>query len=265
MKKNECPRKKFIKDSHITTDLTVFLFFLTCTFSCTIPSMSEMGGPEAFSPDEGVGGVSEALSEEAKQRFAAAAAAMQQIRKEEKQSKKRDDQVAQVIIQFLGDQKHAHLFVLISRLVARDCPSIFILSILSLIHEESLTTVSKYLEETIGKTSEETVDESMALTKTDELDADTNRTLIEWITRMQMVLSIAPEKILLRLMIDEKNIDGTVLQLTTFVLQEFFENRGKETPFEKIQPLTASILQTVLQPFMGIARKALLERKEGNE
>jgi len=226
--------------------------------------MSDLG-PESFSPDEGVGGVSETLSEEAKQRFAAAAAAMQQIKKEEKQSKKRDDQVAQVIIQFLGDEGHSHLFVLISRLVARDCPSIFILSILSLIHDESLKMVQEYLEETLQKTAEQTVDESMALTKSGELDADTNRTLVEWITRMQMVLSLAPEKILLRLMIDEKNIDGTVLQLTTFVLQEFFQNRGRETPFEKIQPLTASILQTVLQPFMGSVRKALLEQAEKTE
>jgi len=224
--------------------------------------MSDIGGPESFSPDEEIGGVSETLSEEAKQRFAAAAAAMQQIKKEEKQSKKRDDQVAQVIIQFLGDEGHSHLFVLISRLVARDCPSIFILSILSLIHDQSLKTVHEYLEETLQKTAEQTVDESMALTKTGELDADTNRTLVAWITRMQMVLSLAPEKILLKLMIDEKNIDGTVLQLTTFVLQEFFQNRGRETPFDKIQPLTASILQTVLQPFMGTARKVLLDQAE---
>src|SRR3989338_8797691 len=101
--------------------------------------------PEGWNPDEGLTGVSEALSEEAKQRFAAAAAAMQHIKKEEKKSKKRDDQVAQVIIQFLGEERHARLFVLISRLVARDCPSIFILAILSLTHEKSLQTVEEYL------------------------------------------------------------------------------------------------------------------------
>ncbi|MFA7681982.1 MAG: hypothetical protein WCX61_03045, partial [Candidatus Peribacteraceae bacterium] len=110
----------------------------------------------------------------------------------------------------------------------------------------------------------------MALTKTGEIDAEANHTLIEWITRMQLVLSLSPEKILLKLMIDEKNIDGTVLQLTTFILQEFFQKRGKSTSFEKIQPLTASILQTVFQPFIGTARKALLnarieEDQEENE
>jgi len=53
-----------------------------------------------------------------------------------------------------------------------------------------------------------------------------------------------------------------VLQLTTFVMQKFFEQRRKEVPFEKLQPLTASILQTVLQPFMGSVRKSLIKEPE---
>src|SRR3989338_9625015 len=98
--------------------------------------MSEQGG-DLYTPGEGGAGVSEELSEEAKQRFAAAAAGLQQIRKEEKKAKKKDDQVARVIVHFLGSTQHTHFFVLISRLVARDCPSISF-SILSLIHEPSL-------------------------------------------------------------------------------------------------------------------------------
>lgn len=224
--------------------------------------MSELGGLDVGAPDEGTGGVSESLSEDAKARFAAAGAAMAQIRKEEKKSKKKDDKVAQVIIKFLGDDKNSHLFTLISRLVARDCPSIFILAIISLIDDESLTVVSDYLKEITEKDAHETVDESMALTKTGDLDAETNRAMIDWITRMQMVLSTNPEKILLKLMIDQKNIDGTVLQLTTFVLQRFFEQRKKSAQFEKLQPLTASILQTVFEPFIGAVRKAILDQPE---
>jgi len=227
--------------------------------------MGDITGPESFSPDEGGGGGPETLSEEAKQRFAASAAAMQQIKREEKRSKKRDDQVARVIVQFLGDQRYTHLFVLISKLVARDCPSIFILSILSLIHEESVTTVHEYLAELQQKPVKETVDENMALTKSGELDPDMSHTLVEWITRMQMVLSLSPEKILTKLMVDEKNIDGSVLQLTAFVLQEFFQQRKRSAPFEKIQPLTASILQAVFQPFIAGARKALAEERTRQE
>lgn len=226
--------------------------------------MSELGGLDIGVPDEGVGGAPEALSEDAKARFAAAAAAMQQIRKEEKKSKKKDDRVAQVIMKFLGNQKDSHLFTLISRLVARDCPSIFILAIISLIDNESLDVVEEYLRETMNKEAHEMVDESMALTKSNEIDAETNRVLVDWITRMQMVLSVQPEKILLRLMIDERNLDGTVLQLTTFVLQRFFEERHKSVEFEKLHPLTASILQTVFEPFIGGVRKILIEQAKEN-
>src|SRR3990167_6732728 len=156
--------------------------------------MSEFGGIDIGAPGEGAVGAPEELSEEAKQRFAAAAAAMAQIRREEKRSKKRDDQVARVILQFLAQDGNTHLFLLISRLVARDCPSIFILAVVSL-------------------------------------------------------------------MIDEKNIDGTILQLSTFVLQEFFLKQGKATPFDKVQPLAGSILQTVFEPFVAAARQKLLESK----
>lgn len=227
--------------------------------------MSETGGLDIGLPDEGQGGVSEGLSEDAKARFAAAGAAMKQIRKEEKKSKKKDDRVAQVIMKFLGNQQDSHLFTLISRLVARDCPSIFILAIISIMDQESLDVVEDHLKENAEKDAHETVDDSMALTKSDELDAETNRALIDWITRMQMVLAISPEKILLKLMIDDRNIDGTVLQLTTFVLQRYFSDRNKNAEYEKLQPLTASILQTVFEPFIPGVRKALLKQAEAKQ
>ncbi|OGJ58448.1 hypothetical protein A2881_01105 [Candidatus Peribacteria bacterium RIFCSPHIGHO2_01_FULL_55_13] len=223
--------------------------------------MSEFGGIDIGAPGEGIAGAPEQLSEEAKQRFAAAAAAMAQIRREEKRSKKRDDQVARVILQFLAQDSNTHLFLLISRLVARDCPSIFILSVISLIDEGSFVAVQEYLQETLQKTAKEAVDENMPLLKTGTLDAETNRVLIEWITRMQMVMALDPERILVSLMLDEKNIDGTILQLATFVLQEFFLKQGKATPFDKVQPLAGSILQTVFEPFVAAARQKLLESK----
>ncbi|HLD64255.1 MAG TPA: hypothetical protein VI913_05165 [Candidatus Peribacteraceae bacterium] len=223
--------------------------------------MSEQGG-EIYTPGEGGAGVSEELSEEAKQRFAAAAAGLQQIRKEEKKAKKKDDQVARVIVHFLGSTQHTHFFVLISRLVARDCPSIFILAILSLIHEPSLKQVQEELTERLGTDDHTVMSEGLALTKTGELDAETNRALIDWIARLQMVLSLDPEKTLLKLMLDEKNLDGTVLQLTTFVIQEFLNERGRAAPFEKVQPLTVSILHTVFEPFLVAVRKRLAKNEE---
>src|SRR3989344_5961978 len=224
--------------------------------------MSEFGGAEIFTPGEGGSGAPEALSEQAKQRFAAAGAAMKAIQREEKKSKKRDARVAKTIIQFLNDDRYTHFFVLISRLVARDCPSIFILAILSLIHEECLSVVTEYVKEsTDGKEPP-----SMELAKA--VRAETNALLADWITRMQMVLSLDPHNILMTLMVDEKNIDGTVLQLTTFTLEEFFKSKaggGRIIAFEKLHPLTASILQTVFDPFLDLVEKKLLEERSKTE
>lgn len=224
--------------------------------------MSEFGNIDIGTPGEGAAGAKEQLSEEAKQRFTAAAAAMAQIRREEKRSKKRDDQVARAILQFLSQDNYTHLFLLISRLVARDCPSIFILSVISLIDEGAFLAVQEYLQETLQKTAKEAVDEHTTLLKAGTLDRETNRTLIEWITRMQMVMALDAETILMSLMIDEKNIDGTILQLSTFIVQEFFLKQGKATPFDKVQPLAGSILQTVFEPFVAATRKKLLESKK---
>ncbi len=224
--------------------------------------MSEFGS-ESYVPGEGGSSAPEQLSEQAKQRFAAAAAGMQAAKREEKKSKRRDTRVARTIIQFLGDEKYTHLFVLISRLVARDCPSIFILAILSLINEECLTVVQEYLTEVGGKTSAEALSENMQVAANTQLEAEANRHLIEWITRMQMVLSLETQQVLLHLMVDEHNIDGTVLQLTTFVLQDFFQSSqggNKEIPFENLHVFTASILQSIFEPFLDAMDRTLLQK-----
>ncbi len=210
--------------------------------------MSEFGGSEILGPGEGGGGAPEQLSEDAKQRFAAAAKAMQQIQREEKRAKKRDDQVAKAIVQFLGQDEHSHLFLLVSRLVARDCPSIFILAILSLISEQCRIAVDEYAREhniEVDLSGEK----DLALTSS-ALTEEMNHALLFWISRLQVTLSMDAKRILEKLLLDNENIDGTVLQLTTFVLQEFFAEHERSIDFEKLQALTAGILQTVFEPFL---------------
>ena len=220
--------------------------------------MSDMGGLEMGTPSEGQTGAPEQLSEAAKQRFAAAAGAMMQIQREEKKSKKRDGRVAKTILQFLQDDRYTHLFVLISRLVARDCPSIFILTILSLINEDCRTVVTEYLQEMKDEMKEAATvaqDEDMQIVQGESIDVRANRILISWITRMQMVIALDAQKILQKLMVDNHNIDGTVLQLTTFVLQEFFrspDGGNRVAEFANLQSLTISILQSVFEPFLHL-------------
>lgn len=212
--------------------------------------MSDVGGPESFTPGEGGSGVSEELSEEAKQRFAAAGAALQQIYREERKAKKRDRSVADIILQFLNDDQRTHLSALIAQLCAKNCPSPFLLAILSLISEACLAVLQEYLREAEEKALGSTVALETALTKHQALDQETNRTLIEWITRLQIVLSLESAPILEAIRQTDGTVDLALLQLTTFVVQEFFVVRGKQADYERTRQLSASILQMLLEPFL---------------
>lgn len=226
--------------------------------------MNEFGGPESFTPGEGSSGASEQVSEQAKQRFAQAQQQIKQIAKEEKKARKRDDRVAQTIKQFMADDKYVHLFQLISRLVARDCPSIFVLAVLSLIHKESLDTVEEFISEQhilIDAPDREASDLDNA-----GLPPEVRQALLFWTTRLELVLNMDAEKILSRLMVDESNIDGSVLQFTTFVLVDFFDALGREVTYEAMQPLTVKILQDIIEPHMEAMEKyfaAIRAEKEG--
>jgi hypothetical protein len=219
--------------------------------------MDEIGGLDSFTPSEGEGGASEAISEAAKQRFAGAQQALQQIRKEEKKARKRDDNVAHVILQFLTDEQRTHLATLIARLVAINCPSHFILAILSLINQPCAEAVMEYLRELNPDAAEAAASMDTSVIPSTQLDATANKAMADWIGRIDGVLMIDAPNVLRAIVIEENNIDGTVLQLTTFVLQEFLEGQGKSPPFEKLQPVAVGILQSVLGPHM----QAHMERR----
>lgn len=209
------------------------------------------GGPgENIAPDEGGGSGGEQLSEEARARFAGAAAAGQQVKREEKKAKKRDDGVAHMILQFLTDAQRAHLATLISRLVGLDCPSPFLLAILALVNADCAKVIREYL----ADQNVEIPDESRSLAAQETaLDASANAALGQWILGMELVLATDPEHILKALVVDEGNIDGTVLQLTTFVLEEFLKQHGKAPAFPALQKVTIGILQSVFEGYMHLA------------
>ncbi len=229
--------------------------------------MSEFGGLESFTPGEGGNAASEGVSESAKQRFAQAQQQTKQLAKEEKKARKRDDKVAGTIKQFLADDRYSHLFQLISRLAAMDCPSIFILSLLSLIHQESLETVEDYIAE--HKMVLETPDmTSLVVAGKSKLPPELQEKILFWTARLELVMSTDAEKILSRLMVDEGNIDGSVLQLATFVLVDFFSASESPIPYEELQPLTIKILQDILEPYMEMMEKhfaALRAQSEGDK
>jgi hypothetical protein len=212
--------------------------------------MSETGGLDIGMPDEGTGGASETVREQAAQQFAASQQAAQQQQKEEKKAKKRDTSVADVILQFLTDSQKTYFATLIARLVAIDCPTTFILAVLSLINEQCRTAAESYLKENmVEMPAPEQIDHSI-IPVNSALTDTANEHLAAWMMRMNLVMGIDEEKVLQSLVVDDQNIDGTVLQLTTFVLQEFLATLDKNPPFENLQQLAAAFLQSLFQPAM---------------
>ena len=208
-------------------------------------------GPESFTPSEGGGGVLEELSEEAKQRFAAAGAALQQIYREERKAKRRDHSVADIILQFLNDDQRAHVSALVAQLCAKNCPSPFLLAILSLISEPCLTALHEYLRDAEEKAEGSTVALETALTAHRSLDQETNRILVGWMSRLQIVLSLECTTVFPSIRQEDGTLDLSLLQLTTFVIQEFFATKGKQVEYERTRQFTVGILQMLFEPFVG--------------
>ncbi|TSC79669.1 MAG: hypothetical protein G01um101425_600 [Candidatus Peregrinibacteria bacterium Gr01-1014_25] len=211
--------------------------------------MQDFGNIESGTPGEGQGGVSEELSEEAKQRFAAQQAAAAQVRREEQRAKKRDTGVAHIILQFLTDQQRAHLATLIARLVGRECPSTFLLAVLSLINDECLSACEEALRE-YSSPGVPGASHAQAITELSERSGQRGR-VDAWTGRMQRTVAIDPQAVLGALLTGDRQLDGSVLQLTAFVLQDFLRQSGKDVSYEQSQPLAAGILQAVFAPFMS--------------
>lgn len=244
-----------------------YVVLTPCPFFEYDCSMSETGGLDIGMPDEGTGGASETVREQASEQFAAAQqAAQQQQQREEKRAKKRDDSVAQVIIQFLTDSQKTHFATLIARLVAIDCPSTFILAVLSLINDQCRTVAEAYLKEySVEMPAPENIDHSI-IPANSALTDSANEQLATWMMRMNLVMGIDEEKVLNSLIVDDQNIDGTILQLTSFVLQEFLTNNSKNPDFEQLQQLAAGFLQTLFQPAMHArVERRLAEVKEEDD
>lgn len=211
--------------------------------------MFDMSGPESFSPSEGGGSASEGLSEAAKAKFAGQAAGAAQVRAQAQKAQKRDDSVAQAIIAFLTDAQRQHLATLIARIVARDCPSHFLLAILSLINGQCLEQYRAYAAEQRLADVAETRDIAIPNLSDAEL-----RSLADWVVRVEQALGSDPQRIIASLLEDADNFDPTLLQLTTFVLEEFLHKHAKSAEFEKLQPLAAMLLQTVFAPYLTAAQ-----------
>lgn len=201
--------------------------------------MQDFGGAESFVPSENVGAASEGLSEEARARFQAQAAAAAQVRKEEQKSKKRDDGVAQAILAFLTDTQRKHLASAIAMVVARDCPSPFILSLLSLINDDCRNRTLEYIKESVPDTALQAE------------RADAAKEMAMWTERMSKVLATDTTHTVRAFLVEGGQLDISLLNLASAIVQEFAVQQGNALARPAAEQAVNRVLAQVFGPHMS--------------
>ncbi len=193
---------------------------------------------DGMSFSEGFDGGSEGgaeVSQEAVEKFReqsrkAAAQAKKDHQREEKK-KGQDDVLVGIILQFLRTPKYSGFFLLISRLLEKNVPSDFILSVLALIHKESAQVLDA---------------KNIAIKKAPDQKSvfppEISKPLASWNTLIFSVSSAEPHRVLETVLDQDWNIDANLVQFFSLVLKEFFHFKKFETPFENISGFAHTFL-----------------------
>lgn len=200
------------------------------------------GPSENFNPKEGGEGGATAVSEQAAERAAEeirqTAAAAKQQRREEKKVKKRDHKLAEIIEGFInGSARDDRLAILLSRLLQRNTPTNVILAVLSLNFPEVDEALENYLEAERDILPDMDAEEEQA--------EENNRALVEYGKELSLALSSWTRKIFTHAsfhpmktiiaLAHHHGVDHHMIQLSTFMIQKFFEESGQEVEFDRIR------------------------------
>ncbi len=198
-------------------------------------------------------GVSEAAREKLQEELRKAASDAKKAKRDEGRARVRDDRLVKIIMQFLYHAKKRKLALLITRLLGKNVPVTFILSVLSLNFPEITEILSEQL------SHEKIEEEDLLLSKEGggkELTVFTDKMMKrvdEWGNEIFKNASVSPLKHL-RTLATHDGVDLTAIQLTAFVLRDFLlDNKVEEINFEDIQSFSEFILKGVLKKLHELA------------
>jgi uncharacterized FlaG/YvyC family protein len=215
--------------------------------------MSEVGDFESFmgpAPSESTEKNDEVFSEQMRK----AQQAQQQLQKEEGQAKQNDNQLAQIIVAFLGQEGNTDLFLLISRCVAQNIPSEIIIAVLSLVDQRSSQEIHKMIEGFENKPQ-------TALTVQDHhsfksLDPNLRKQIDGWIQNVQHAIFHKPhqsaETLILKSVDKQTNevvrqLSPVFLQLSTFILRNYLAKHSVQIDFERIRDFMQNIYIKIIK------------------
>jgi len=188
----------------------------------------------ADSGSEGGAEMTQEAIERFKEQARKSAAQAKQDKKQEGKRRDQEDVLSKIILQFLQNPKYSGFFLLISRVLSKNVPSDFILSILALIHKESAQVLDA---------------KNIKITKAPEQNThfppEISKPLASWSTLIFSVGTAEPHKVLETVLDQDWNLDQNLVQLFSLVLKEFFSFKKFETPFENISGFSETFLRNL--------------------
>jgi len=244
-------------------------------------------GPEMGGGNDGIGGVPDnggensgqgpqesknifEISPEKEKQFQGQAAAVKQLLKEEKKSRKKDNKVADVILKFLQDTRYTRFFILIAKLVSRNVPSNFLLSLLALINQESSQAIKLQLgqgnivnKNTIpalnaGQQTNPEQQNIIVQENFSKLPPSIKTQIEAWTNNIFLIGNTQPAKLIHTLINKNNTVSESFYQLGTFILQEFLNENGIENEYKDIR----AYIQTVFRSFLLKYKKTIDQLKK---
>lgn len=179
--------------------------------------------------------------------------AMQQLQKEEGKARAHDNNLAQIIVQFLSQQSGGtDLFLLISRCVAQDIPSELIIAVLSLVDRKASEEIGNILKE---------AKKEMALvvpqySEVHVLNAAQKKVIDEWIGNISMAAGSKPhrtlESVLLKSAVKNtgeivREISPPLVQLSAFIMRYYLAMQQTQVELETLRDFMQNVYFKIIQ------------------
>ncbi len=200
--------------------------------------------------EDGGGGVNEQIKEafekanESAKKFKAQQSAVKDLRKEEQKKRDDDTKIANIIIGFLNDPSNSKYFILIARLVARNIPSEFILSFISLIHKKSEHIIAGIKTNKNNKALQIKTRNSFG-----NLPPAVKLTIDKWTSNVYKVGDKNFKKVYLSLINPDNTIEDSYFQLNTFILEDFLKKLELNCEYTEVRKFIELVFGTMLKRY----------------
>ena len=216
----------------------------------------------------GLDGSQDAISGEALEKLAEQlrenSAHIKALRKEEKKQRAKDNKLVTILMRFVKSCKRDDLVALIARLLSDNVPASFILAIILLGNDDIQAELGIKLQLPAGIDFNQ--DHELQ-----EFDEEHKKPIISpaqkiilniWTESIIMSALENPYKILRTVRDPEEKVKSSAIQLTAFIIRDYFEQEKIEMEFEQIKPFAEITLNRV---FVEVSKRLAQKQIEEGE